>query len=64
MIKNDEMLDEIVIDMASRQIKLTGSFGNTQIISNNTVKQFMTMVKHIKENAPEDIVKYSYLELT
>lgn len=59
MIKDDELLDKITVDVTSRKITLTGSEGNVQVIQNNSVKQFMTMFKHIRDNAPDSIVEYA-----
>lgn len=59
MIKDNEMLDKITVDVTTRQITLTGSEGNVQVIENNSVKQFMTMLKHIRKNAPDSIVEYA-----
>jgi hypothetical protein len=54
----NEYLHKIVIDYMGRRIKLYGSDGRHEVIEDNDVGQFMTMLDFIKKTAPEHLVEH------
>jgi len=56
---NNEYLHKIVIDYMGRRIKLYGSDGRHEVIEDNNVGQFMSMLDFIKKNASSDIVEHA-----
>jgi hypothetical protein len=56
---DNEYLHKIVIDLTSRKIELHGSDGSNEVISDNNVGQFMSMLDYIKKHAPVNIVEYA-----
>jgi hypothetical protein len=57
----NECLDKIKIDLTSRKIELYGTDGSHEVITDNSVGQFMSMLDLIKKTAPADIVEYATL---
>lgn len=57
----NEYMHKIKIDLTSRKIELYGSDGRCEVIEDNSVGQFMSMLDIIKKTAPEGMVEYASL---
>lgn len=55
---DNEYLDKIQIDYMGRRINLYGSDGTIQVIEDNSVGQFMSMLDFIKKNAPANLIEH------
>lgn len=55
----NETIEKITIDYIGRKIKLYGSDGSFEVIEDNNVGQFMSMLSYIKNNAPENLIEHS-----
>lgn len=55
---DNEYLDKIVIDYMGRRIKIYGSDGSYEVIEDNNVGQFMSMLDFIKKNAPTSLIEH------
>lgn len=55
---DNEYLDKVVIDYIGRRIKLYGSDGTCEVIEDNNVGQFMSMLDFIKKTAPAELIEH------
>ena len=55
---DNEYLDKIEIDYMGRRINLYGSDGTVQVIEDNSVGQFMSMLDFIKKTAPANLIEH------
>lgn len=54
----NETIDKIEIDYIGRRIKLYGSDGRFEVIEDNSVGQFMSMLDIIKKTAPTELIEH------
>lgn len=56
---DNEYLHKIVIDYMGRRIKLYGSDGRHEVIEDNNVGQFMSMLDFIKKTVSPELIEHA-----
>ena len=57
--EDDEYLTRVVIDVTARTFYLYSSEGDTRVVDDNTVDEFMTLLSVIRDVVDDDIIAYN-----
>ena len=57
--EGDEYLTRVVVDVPARTFYLYSSEGDTRVVEDNTVDEFMTLLSVIRDVVDDDIIAYS-----
>jgi hypothetical protein len=57
--EGDDYLTRVVVDVNSRTFYLYSSEGNTNVMSDNTVNEFIAMLSKVRDVCDEDMIFYS-----
>ena len=57
--EDDEYLTRVVVDVPARTFYLYSSEGDTRVVDDNTVDEFMTLLSVIRDVVDDDIIAYS-----
>lgn len=57
--EGDEYLTRVVVDVPARTFYLYSSEGDTRVVDDNTVDEFMTLLSVIRDVVDDDIIAYS-----
>ena len=57
--EDDEYLTRVVIDVTARTFYLYSSEGDTRVVDDNTVDEFMTLLSVIRDVVDDDIIAYT-----
>lgn len=56
---DNESIHKIVIDYIGRKIKLYGTDGRYEVVEDNSIGQFMSMLDFIKKHAPSNVIEHA-----
>jgi len=60
---NTECLEGIVVDICTRSFLLLSDHGSEQFVSCETQKEFMNVLRYVKNNVPSNQIEYADLAI-